>query len=98
MPAQATDDSVSISLVFQPSDVASGVMLHTSPVGGGALGLQLFNGSVQFDYDLVGGGSVNSPSGLIQEDSWYQLYATRSASYLKVTDIHSDWVLNTVCT
>ena len=87
------DDSASISLVFQPSDVAGGVMLHTSTTGGGALGLQLFNGSVQFDYDLEGSESISSPNGSVQEDNWYQLYATRSAtcSCLQVTYVVVAW-------
>ena len=77
VPAHATDDSTSISLVFQPSDVTSGVMLHTGEAGGESLALRLSNGSVQFEYD--NGRLLSSPSGSVQRDRWYQLYATRSA-------------------
>ena len=78
VPVQATDDSTTISLIFQPSDASSGVMLHTTSEGGGeSLGLRLSNGSVQFEF--YDGRLLSSPSGLVQQDLWYQLYATRSA-------------------
>lgn len=73
IPAVTDEESTSISLVFRPEET-DGLMLYTEA----GLGLQLTNGSVQFEFDLGSGATVvSTPDGLVQPDEWYQLFATR---------------------
>ena len=75
----ADDSATRISLVFNPSET-TGLMLHSSAGGDGQLALSLENGSVVFETEVGGVEGVEHVStepGVIQKDTWYQLYATR---------------------
>ena len=66
----------SVSLVLRPENVSSGNFLSTSreEEHGGPVVLHLQNGSVSIEY---GTGSLSAGGGTLQENQWYQLYATR---------------------
>ena len=75
------DSATRISLVFNPSET-TGLMLHSSAGGEGrhSLSLSLNNGSVALTTDMGGADGVEhvaTASGVIREDTWYQLFATR---------------------
>lgn len=72
-----TDSVMSISMVFNPSET-TGLMLDSSAGGENrdSMTLQLTNGSVSFT-TKVGGEELATTTGVIQQDTWYQLFATR---------------------
>lgn len=71
-----------ISLVFNPSET-TGLMLHstTDDENQQTFSIQLENGSVSFTTEMGGVErvveQVATPTGMIQENTWYQLFATR---------------------
>lgn len=76
-----TDSATRISLVFNPSET-TGLMLYSSAGGEGqhSLSLQLDSGSIGFSTEVGGAEGVETvatATGVIQEDTWYQLFATR---------------------
>lgn len=72
-----TGDSALLSLYFRPSDVTTGLMLHSEETGGRGLGVGLNNASVVFQFDMGMGPTVLSSPAVIQQEQWYQIYATR---------------------
>ena len=47
---------------------------------GKGVSLRLYNGSVQFEYDPYdpsGMGVLNTEEGVLEEEEWYHLFATR---------------------
>ena len=77
----ASDSATRISLVFNPSQT-TGLMLYSSAGGVGqqSLSLQLSDGSVGFSTEVGGDKGVEhvvTATSAVQEDTWYQLFATR---------------------
>lgn len=103
VPAQASTLSnfTSVSLVFRPSQVDYGTLLHATSTGGmdslsigeseismgesememelgeSIVSLKLYNGSVQFEYSSSEMGVLATEEGVLQEEEWYQVFATR---------------------
>ena len=76
-----SEPATHISMVFNPSET-TGLMLHSSPGGDGqySVTLRLQNGSLAFATKLGGAEEVelvSTATGVIHEDTWYQLFATR---------------------
>ena len=68
--------STTISLVFQPEDVSSGLILSTGlNETNSGVALRVSNGSVQFEY-LTNSNIVSLNVSGIREEEWYQLYAS----------------------
>ena len=44
---------------------------------GRGVSLRLYNGSVQFEYDQSGMGILSTEEGVLRQEEWYQLFATR---------------------
>lgn len=70
-------------MVFNPSET-TGVMLNSSAGGenGESLALQLDDGSISFVTEVGGEDFIATATGVIEQDTWYQLFATRYRLYL----------------
>lgn len=73
-----TDSVTSISMVFNPSET-TGLMLNSSAGGENreSLSLQLNDGSISFTTEVGGADFIATATGVIEQDTWYQLFATR---------------------
>ena len=82
-PITPSDTATRMSLVFNPSNT-TGLMLHSTPngEGQGSLSVYLKDGSVGLGSIQLHGNesqenNVNTSTGVVQEDTWYQLFATQ---------------------
>lgn len=73
-----TDSITSISMVFNPSE-STGLMLNSSAGGENqeSMSLQLNDGTISFITEVGGEDFIATATGVIQQDTWYQLFATR---------------------
>lgn len=62
-----------VSLLFNPSNATSGNLISQNERNQDTV-LQFHNGSISFNY---GSGNISAGSGLLQENQWYHIYATK---------------------
>ena len=67
-------------MVLNPSETTTGLLLHSSTEEEHSITLSLHNGSLTFATELDGADGVelvSTATGVLAEDTWYQLFATR---------------------